>query len=223
MTDLRDTTVRPAFLLTGFGPFPGVPINISAKFAEHLAELSGHAFPDIKFVAAKLPTLWCEAPGNLDKLYRTHRPMFALHFGVSHLARSITVECIAQNRAMHADADGHEPETDKLLADGPAVCCATVPAGALVDRLTQRSIPAVLSQDAGHYLCNAIFYYSLRAMNDLKIHGQCGFIHLPADMPPRGSDEEYDARSQNLPFETALEGGLELIATLLQKPNAETV
>ena len=33
---------RPILLVTGFGPFPGVPFNVSAKLAEYLALDAAH-------------------------------------------------------------------------------------------------------------------------------------------------------------------------------------
>ena len=211
-----DTTLRSAFLLTGFGPFPGVSVNISAAFAEYLAELGRRNFPKTQFIAATLPTAWHEAPARLEELYRAYRPIYAVHFGVSHQTPGVTFECRAKNRAEHRDCHGRRPDMDMLRANGPAERIATIPGGRLIARLKRHAIPAALSHDAGNYLCNAILYHSLELMSALRPDGQCGFIHLPARLAWRGAREGREPSTDGLSFEILLKGGLEILSMLLQ-------
>jgi len=208
--------LKPAFLLTGFGPFPGVSMNVSGMFAEALAELGRRNFAKMQFIAATLPTAWHEGPVRLEELYRAYRPMFAMHFGVSHRARSLTVECRAQNRAEHRDCYGHRPDMARLSADGPSERMVTIPAGRIIARLKRQAIPSVLSHDAGNYLCNAILYRPLELMNALRPDGQCGFIHLPAKLAWCGDSCCHKPGADGLSFEMSLKGGLEILAVLLQ-------
>jgi len=217
----------PTVLLTGFGPFPGVPVNISIQFAEKLASLGRENFAEIRFITAALPVVWRQAPQQLRHLYRTHRPMFAVHFGVSHIAKGLTIECVAKNQAACIDAHGQEPVSKILCPDGPTERMSTLPADLFAMRLREQSIPVVLSQDAGSYLCNAVLYHALELMDEMNLQGSCGFVHLPSEL--RLQDAElaegqphhivpHQIVSQELSFETALEGGLELLTILLQQP-----
>ena len=209
----------PTVLLTGFGPFPGMPVNISVQFVEKLAKIGQQNFAKTRFVTAALPTVWRQAPDQLQALYITHQPTFAVHFGVSHTACSLTVEAIAKNRAECKDAHGKEPDCDILCLRGPTQRMTTLPTARIVTTLQRQSIPAVLSQDAGSYLCNAVLYHGLGLMSTLNPQGCCGFIHLPFSL----SDHDTDLRHHHkraiaepeMSIETALAGGLELLAILL--------
>lgn len=208
---------RSPILLTGFGPFPGVPVNVSGRYATALGRAARDAFPSVEFVAAELATEWRSAPRLLEELYFTHRPQTALHFGVSNLAHAMTVECVARNQAHRADAAGDGPELDLLAPDGPAEWPVTLPAGRLVARMQRRSIPAVISHDAGAYLCNAILFHSLELMRTLGIHGQAGFIHLPTRLPKVGSGGGHSGPTR-LTFDEAVVGGLEMLSVLVNRP-----
>ncbi|MEM9356947.1 MAG: pyroglutamyl-peptidase I [Pseudomonadota bacterium] len=201
-------------LITGFGPFPGVPHNVSGQFAEALAQAAQRCFWQADFKAACLPTIWHEAPLQLEQLYYQHRPSIALHFGVSHLAKTIVVETTAKNCTGRPDAAGATPEMEHLLPGGAKELSATVPVGRIVARLRKAGIPAIVSHDAGAYLCNALLYHSIELMRVLRTEGQCGFIHLPVALPRR-SGPDSSRRAANLDFDRALEGGLEIIGTLM--------
>lgn len=209
---------RSCVLITGFGPFPGVPINVSGRLARHLALHARRTLPGADFVAAELPTVWREAPLLLDQLYLAHRPQVALHFGVSHQAHAMTVECFARNIAGRPDASGANPAWHLLTPDGPPEHAVTLPTARLVARMHRRAVPAVLSHDAGNYLCNAILYHSLELMRALDIGGRAGFIHLPTRLPPQPATKSRGP-APSLYFEDAIHGGLEVLATLLARPS----
>ena len=206
-------------LITGFGPFPGVPMNISGPFARELARATQRTAGQTKVIAAVLPTEWYQAPRLLEEYYFRFRPTIALHFGVSHQAHAMTIECRARNIAERADASGAAPEFGYLAPARPLDLPVTLPAARIASRMRKRAIPAVLSNDAGAYLCNAILYHSLELMRVMRIDGQCGFIHLPAHLTQDGAGRGSAATSR-LSFEQALTGGCEALATLLHRPVA---
>jgi pyroglutamyl-peptidase len=211
-------TSQKSVLLTGFGPFPDVPVNVSDVFADRLAAMARRAFPGVTIVSGTLPTVWREAPVRLEELYFTHRPDVALHFGVSHLAHALTIECCARNHAGRPDALGIGPRDAILTPDGPQERIPTIPTGRIAARLRRRAIPAVLSHDAGNYLCNAILYHSLALMETLHRDGRCGFIHLPTELPYERQPGVARPAPMKLSFEEALAGGLEILTTLLLRP-----
>ena len=207
---------RSAILVTGFGPFPGVPMNVSGLFAQELAVASQRSLVHTKVIADVLPTEWARAPRILEELYFRHRPSIALHFGVSHQAHAMTVECRARNIAQRADASGMVPNLDCLAPTRPTELPVTLPAARIVSRMRKRAVPAVLSNDAGAYLCNAILYHSLELMRVMRINGQCGFVHLPANLT-RADGSRGTAHASRLSFEQALVGGCEILTTLLRR------
>jgi pyroglutamyl-peptidase len=173
---------RPTVLLTGFGPFPGVPINASAELARKLARTARRAFPEFCFTVAVLPTEWNRAPRLIAQLHERYRPLLALHFGVASAAKTIRLETEASNICRASpDAAGTLPAAAQLVDDGPAVRRSSIAAPAIAAALDAKGYPSSISRDAGGYLCNAVLYHSLAAA---EARGDCrvGFVHIPSDV-----------------------------------------
>ncbi len=202
-------------LITGFGPFPGVPHNASGVLARNLAHTAKRVFPNISIVHANLHTEWKSTPTLLDTLVQTHRPNTMLLFGVSHQAKGFVVETSARNAAASVDAAGELPLAETLIANPTPTLRARLSAAQIVARLNARDLPARISHDAGTYLCNAAYFHALRLDALLDGQGRCIFVHLPANLPTTVTHT-----SQTLSFHDAVHGGLEIIATLLKRPLA---
>ncbi len=209
MTSSRpDITKRPAVLLTGFGPFPGVPVNETARLVPALAAIAHDAFKTHTIHYEILPTEWSVAPVRLAALLETLEPVLALHFGVAQDATGFRVECEGQNACrLSPDAMGNVPETLNLLADGAVSQSVTVPVEAIVQRLSALGLPAYTSTDAGRYLCNAVLYHSLTASTCSQHGFRVGFIHIPADLA-----------GPHLSFGAALLGSIEILKICLEQP-----
>lgn len=193
-------------LLTGFGPFPGVAENATARLVPELAQRATQAFPSYTFHHYILETAWDAAPERVAHLIATHRPALALHFGVSRQARGFQIERTAQNVCRNAaDATGCLPAAAHLDSTGPPTRATRVDAERLSERLAQLGYPVSFSDDAGAYLCNAVLYRSVAAAEALAPQAcRAGFIHIPADLsgPP-------------LSFLEALNGSVEIVRTCL--------
>jgi len=132
--------------------------------------------------SAILPTEWLAAPRRLAKLYATHRPAVALHFGVSREATAFTIETTARNACRAApDAAGLDPPATWLDAEGPPTRPTRLPVAAIETRLRLLSLPIARSDDAGGYLCNAVLYHALSHSEAMDGAACAGFIHVPAD------------------------------------------
>jgi pyroglutamyl-peptidase len=65
-----------------------------------------------------------------------------------------------------------------IAARGPAAYWSTLPIKAIVAALEARGIPASVSQTAGTFVCNHVFYSLMRALRRRPgVRG--GFIHVP--------------------------------------------
>ena len=85
----------------------------------------------------------------------------------------VEVERTARNiRGPREDCDGCAPETPVLVEDGPATLPSTLPWEALA---------VATSDDAGQYLCNAVFYLAQHHLPSIPVRG---FVHLPATGAP---------------------------------------
>jgi pyroglutamyl-peptidase len=200
------TVVRQCVLLTGFGPFPGVPQNISAELVRKLADEASRAFAQTRVASEILPTEWHAGPSRMARAFAALKPSLVLHFGVAKEATGFRLETQAFNVCRFApDAVGAHPPSEILHENGDGAHAATVPTRDIAVRLAGIGVPASLSHDAGGYLCNAVLYYSLSLAREAPWRCRIGFVHMPA----RYEDSDLDEV-------TALRGGLEIIRACLE-------
>jgi pyroglutamyl-peptidase len=166
-------------LVTGFGPFPGMPENPSAQLVMTLAQPRiAKAF---NLEARILPTKFSEAGPALARAIAEVRPDIVVCFGVASKTDTIRVERAAWNVVdpVKQDEAGHRHKGNKVRADGPEGYGTTLPVPDIVADLTRAGFMAGGSNDAGDYLCNYIFY---QLMHDIATCGQKrmgGFVHIP--------------------------------------------
>src|SRR5690606_33164956 len=76
------------------------------------------------------------------------------------------------------DNAGASPVDEPVVPDGPAAYFATLPIKAIVEAMRKAGIPAAVSQTAGTYVCNHVFYGLMHALRRTRaVRG--GFIHVP--------------------------------------------
>jgi pyroglutamyl-peptidase len=215
MLDRREACARTTVLITGFGPFPGVPVNATMRLVPELAERAARMFAGVRTATAILATEWATAPQRLDHLLSEVEPDLALHFGVSARARGFEIETRASNRcAASPDAAGTLPPARAVREDGPSYLGAGLPVHHLVARLRRRGIPAFASRDAGEYLCNATLYHALARARDVPGR-RVGFIHVPATLARPGGENRGRSGACALTWPQAIDGGLEILAACL--------
>ena len=177
-----DVAEAPVFLLSGFGPFADVKVNVSWQVAERL---DGEVICGMRVVAVKLPVVWDEARDRLRAAVKEHGPAAAICLGVGRPGW-IDVETVARNRRVNAkDARGEKPELLVVEQGGPSPIPTRLPVERIVERIRELGIAVRTSTDAGDYLCNDAFYAILRATEDQAKDPPvtAGFIHLPLARP----------------------------------------
>ncbi len=196
---------KPTVLITGFGPFPGVRHNVSADVAEAVARAAAVAIPDAQFEIAILPVDWSRTPAALAELYERLHPVASVHFGVAAGTTGFRLEqCAANYCSASEDETGCLPTSNKLSDAGPELREITLPLDIIAARLGALGLPVSISNDAGGYLCNALFFHAL----DRDRHGapiEAAFVHIPANLsgPP-------------LDFASAVLGGVEIVRCALE-------
>jgi pyroglutamyl-peptidase len=181
-------------LVTGFGPFPGVPFNASSALAEHLAAAPARSVPRVMINSATLPTDWRRAAMMSRRLAERFDPDVILHFGVSRRCTGFEVETQAHNLASpFLDQAGCTPLGRTVRRGAPPKLKTNLPAPLLVQRLRLAGLPAALSVDAGRYICNAVLYETLLHVRDRKPAPLVGFIHIPALPAASGNGAFGDA------------------------------
>ena len=202
-----------SILLTGFGPFPGVTVNASARLVAAAVEAARAQHRDHSFFGAVLPTEWGAAPRSAVDLIARFKPSVVLHFGVAHDCIGLRIETQATNTCrMAVDASGLKPLSPSLVQAGAARLAVTLPIHQITRNLASRGIPASLSGDAGAYLCNAVLYRSLEYVHSVSMPTRVGFIHIPTKL-----------QRPALSFDDAVTGALEIIAVCVESSRPHSV
>ncbi len=164
-------------LLTGFEPFGGESINPSGEIARQLhgTVMAGH-----QVHGALLPCVFGAAIAELKKQIRATKPALVVCVGQAGGRAEITPERVAINvdDARIPDNAERQPVDRVIVRGGPAAYWSTLPIKAIVAALKKQDIPAAVSQTAGTFVCNHVFYglmHELRGQK--KVRG--GFIHVP--------------------------------------------
>lgn len=167
-------------LLTGFDAFGGASVNPSWLAVQALdgEECNGH-----KLVAAQLPTTFEGSPQVLADLLKLHRPVLVICVGQAGGRSALSIERIAINinDARIADNAGERPIDTPVVPGGPAAYFSTLPIKAMLRALEQAGVAAEVSQTAGTFVCNHVFYGLMHALatqpGAKRTRG--GFIHVP--------------------------------------------
>jgi pyroglutamyl-peptidase len=169
----RERTV----LLTGFTPFAGESINPSWQAVRALGDaiIEGH-----RVAVAELP---CEFDASLPALWRAlrrHEPRVAIAVGLAGGRDGISLERVAINviDARIPDNAGAQPVDVPVLGSGAAAFFSTLPIKAALRELQRANIPAHISQTAGTYVCNQVFYALMHALRRRR-NARAGFVHVP--------------------------------------------
>ena len=164
-------------LLTGFEPFGGDSVNPSWDVA---CALDGELIDGVCVHALQLPCVFGRAIPTLLAALRRHRPQAVLALGLAANRLELSLERVAINvdDARIPDNAGGQPIDDPVVARGPAAYFSTLPIKAIVAALQDAGLPATVSQTAGTFVCNHLFYglmHSLRRRPGVR----GGFMHVP--------------------------------------------
>jgi pyroglutamyl-peptidase len=100
---------------------------------------------------------------------------FALHLGQGENSSDIRLERIARNVGSNSEGNGQPA----LARNGPLELRTHLPLQRWNRLLRDKGIPTSLSHDAGCFVCNAVFYWSLYYSQRNFLTTQSAFIHLP--------------------------------------------
>lgn len=167
----------PTILLTGFEPFDGATVNPSAGIVRRL---HGRKLGRHRIEGVVLPCRFGDALAVLQSEIRRLDPALVVCLGQAGGRAEITPERVAINidDARIPDNAGRQPVDQPIVPRGPAAYWSTLPVKAIVAALQARGLPAAVSQTAGTFVCNHVFYGLMHALRRRRgVRG--GFVHLP--------------------------------------------
>jgi len=165
-------------LLTGFEPFAGESVNPSM---EVLRQVEREGTPGVELDCLVLPVARAAADGRLLERLGAGGLDALVMLGEAGARAQVMPERVAINVDDYPMADnaGQRPCDEPVVVGGPAAYFSTLPLRDMMNALKAADIPAGISNSAGTFLCNRLFY---RAMHHLHGTGDvfaAGFVHLP--------------------------------------------
>ena len=176
-------------LLTGFEPFDNDLVNPSWEAAR---ELDGVQVSEgVQIVARCLPCAFATAGEYLAQLISELKPAMVIATGLAPGRSEISIERVAINinDARIPDNLGQQPIDTAVVVDGPAAYFSTLPIKAIVKALRDAGFAAAVSQTAGTFVCNQVFYLLQHRLAGAGVRS--GFIHMPSS-PPAGQPSLVD-------------------------------
>ena len=163
-------------LLTGFEPFNKATINPAWEAVRALEGWRGDGF---QVEVRQLPCVFGEAIAAITRAVDELRPDIVIAVGQAGGRPDISVERVAINvdDASILDNAGLQPVDSAIVADGPAAYFSTLPIKAIVRACRERGLPAGVSQTAGTFVCNHVFYGLMHHVAGRGV--KAGFIHVP--------------------------------------------
>ena len=165
-------------LLTGFEPFDQDLVNPSW---EAVRQLDGMQLDDdVRIVARRLPCAFATAGDYLAQLIAELSPVMVIATGLGPGRSDISIERVAinVNDARIPDNLGAQPIDTAVVVGGPAAYFTTLPIKAMVKAVRQAGVAASVSQTAGTFVCNQVFYRLQHLLAGTAVRS--GFIHVPA-------------------------------------------
>jgi pyroglutamyl-peptidase len=164
-------------LVTGFDPFGGEPVNPALEAVMRLpAQLGPH-----RIERRPLPSVFDRALDVLGDAIRTIRPDILLCVGQAGGRTELSIERVAINvdDARIPDNAGQSPIDRPIVPGGPAAYFTNLPLKAMVQALGEAGIPAKVSNTAGTFVCNHVFYGAMHLVATEFPAMRAGFIHIP--------------------------------------------
>ena len=178
-------------LVTGFKDFMGID-NPTKKIAK---ALDGHNFNGVQIKGVEIPVSWEESWKTINQHLEDFQPDALVSFGVNTSIRGMTIETKAYNtQSKIPDAEGKYPKHNYVQQDGPYALPTYLPTDYLHETVNHskgnyvQTLPDTpegqligmsLSNNAGDYLCNSIFYNDI--YHQKKKLFVKGFIHIQGE------------------------------------------
>jgi pyroglutamyl-peptidase len=163
-------------LLTGFEPFNKETINPAWEAVRALDGWSGKGFA---VHVLQLPCVFGEADRVLGAALQRLAPDVVIAVGQAGGRVDLSVERVAINvdDAPIPDNAQRQLVDEPIVAGGPAAYFSTLPIKAIVAAMRAAGLPASVSQTAGTFVCNHVFYGLMH--RSAGAARRAGFIHIP--------------------------------------------
>lgn len=170
--------MKKIILLTGFEPFNKEIINPSW---EAVRQLDGWHEGEFVVHARQLPVVFGHALKVVHQAVEELQPSIVIAVGQAGGRVDMSVERVAINvdDAPIPDNQQRQLVDQPIVNGGPAAYFSTLPIKAIVHELREAGLPASVSQTAGTFVCNHVFYGLMHQAHEWGTTMRAGFIHIP--------------------------------------------
>ncbi|KAF4521079.1 hypothetical protein B566_EDAN012378 [Ephemera danica] len=196
---------RPKIVVTGFGPFGKHKINASWEAVKLLPSLNLEEELDLELIIQEIPVQYDSVKKLVPELWEKYSPLpcsqlrrfiipdrvtsscnVMIHVGVSGIASEITLEMQAHRSGYcMLDTKGTVPPCGTCCQEGEDCIIAAFDVPRISVNVTQKSgLPICVSNNAGRYLCEYVYYTSLKMDRNRSL-----FIHVPEIGKPYTAQE----------------------------------
>lgn len=174
-------------LITGFLPFLGESMNPSQVLLERIKR--DLAFQD-RIDTLLLPVSFQQASPLLVRQLGLDGYEAVLMLGQAGGRKKISLEQVALNwiETEHPDEDGFVPHRGVIESLSEGAYFTDLPLPVWKALLEANQIPAEISLSAGGYVCNHLYYQTLKTIRDRGLSVQACFIHVPY-LPEQTADK----------------------------------
>ncbi|MFD0713327.1 pyroglutamyl-peptidase I [Paenibacillus sp. GCM10027626] len=165
-------------LITGFEPFGGAETNAAWEAVKRLADFK---LEGANITIVQLPTEFGRSIESLRQAVQNVRPDMVISVGQAEGRANITPERVAINvdDARIPDNAGQSPIDKPIVPQGPVAYWSTLPIKAIVRDIRKAGIAAAVSNTAGTFVCNHLFYGLAHLIATKYPQMRGGFIHIP--------------------------------------------
>ena len=171
----------PTILVTGFGPFPGAPVNPTEPLVEDLEHVR---LPGTRIATHVFQTSYAAIDRQLPLLLMRHRPGALLMFGLAAATPHLRIETWARNAVAELPDAGGVTPASRSIAPGraPRLKLPTLDR-TLLAAARRAGVAAAVSEDAGDYLCNYLCWRTALIAGQPGGPRLAAFIHVPENLP----------------------------------------
>jgi pyroglutamyl-peptidase len=176
--DTSESKIR--VLVSGFEAFGGETLNPTHALVEQVLAQKIAVPENIEIRGVVLPVTFERSFAALESQIESFDPDVVLCFGQAGGRARIEFERVALNLidADIPDNGGSQPREIKIEERGETAHLSTLPVRAWADAVSGFGIPAAVSNSAGLYVCNYLFYRLQSYLKD-RSEVRSGFIHVP--------------------------------------------
>ena len=193
-------------LISGFEPFGNDTYNPSMEVLKRLPDF--RAGTEIK--KAVLPVVRFESLRIMEDLIEAERPDAVVSLGLAAGRKGITIERTAVNidDFRIRDNGSNQPHDERIIKDAPDAWFTSLPYRKLIAALNEKGIQASLSESAGTFVCNHVFFGVRNYCMQNHPEVISGFIHLPC------TDEMGKSDLPEMPMDMIVKAMLTVIEVL---------